>query len=31
MGLLERNMALLRERFPGVHDRVAAAADDGSV
>ena len=31
MGLLERNMAVLRERFTGEHDRVAAAADNGSV
>lgn len=31
MGLLDRNMALLRERFPAVYDRVSAVADDGSV
>jgi len=31
MGHFESDMALLRERFPDLHDRVSTAVDDGSV
>ncbi|HOT45784.1 MAG TPA: DUF115 domain-containing protein [Spirochaetota bacterium] len=31
MGHFESNMAVLKQRFPDLHGRVAAAADDGSV
>ncbi|MBN2158093.1 MAG: motility associated factor glycosyltransferase family protein [Spirochaetes bacterium] len=31
MGLFEGNISIVRERFPGIHDRIAGAADDGSI
>ena len=31
MGHFEQNMAVLKLRFPELHDRVAGAADDGSI